>query len=538
MSKRLARKPSDATSAFLRIEELILASSGADVFEETLALIANDGGNSQLPASVREQCTELLMPYRTGDEGSALDALFETLITRTSKGQKGQFFTPRYVVDFCVRLLDLQGGESVLDPACGSGAFLSAALQHGAGSVRGYDIDERAVRIAKLLLKREPSGSVNVQAGDGLREVPDESADAVLSNPPFAGEVCDPALLSRFELAAGRPRIERDVLFLEQCIKALRPGGKLAIVLPHSKFAGKATRSIREWLMERAEILAVIGLGRNTFLPHTHQKANVLLARRRTAPRNGERPHIFFAQSLQDGKNTQGKATGTHDLDTILQRYRKSPAERTTELDGELTLAPERNGIRASRVNGNLRIGALAPLANEYCRPGDAGPFVVLDTTHAADGFISRRPLKRSDALASNKKRLQPGDVIVSRLRPYLRQIAFVDADLFEDFAGAQVCCSTEFYVFRRADGGSAAFFVPYLLSAGVQQRLAQSQEGGHHPRVPSAVVSNICVPAELVAQGEALSMQFLEALALFRDAERARELLVRKSEAPLAIED
>lgn len=528
MSKRLARKPSDVTAAFLRVEELILAAGGADVFEETLGLIADDR-DSRLPPRTRAECAALLLPYRTSDEGAAFDALFETLITRTSKGQKGQFFTPRYVVDFCARLVGLEGGETVLDPACGSGAFLSAALRYGAGCVRGYDIDKRVVRIAKLLLREAPPGIVSVQIGDGLRDVADESVDVVLTNPPFAGELCDPVMLSNFELACGRARIERDVLFLERCIKALRPGGKLAIVLPHGKFAGKATRYIREWLLERAELLAVVGLGRNTFLPHTHQKANVLLARRRKVPRNGERPHIFFAQSVQDGKNTRGKLTGAGDLDAILQRYHAP--QRAAELDEDLTLAPERNQPFGRASNKHMRIGTLAPLARDYCRPGDAGPFVVLDTTHAADGFISLRPLRRVDALASNKKRLQPGDVIVSRLRPYLRQIGFADPALFEHFAGAHICCSTEFYVLRSANGRSAAFFVPFLLTAEVQQLLALAQEGGHHPRVPATVVSNIRIPAGLVAQGELLSLQFLGAVASFRDAERARDMLVRRSE-------
>lgn len=559
MPKRLAAKPGNFSSLFLRIEELILASSGADVFEETLKLLASklyhetrnvallksgdDPLFSSLPAAIREQCTQLLAPFTLSQAGETLDALFETLITRTSKGQKGQFFTPRYVVDFCVRLVQLQGGERVLDPACGSGAFLNAALELGAGSVSGYDIDARAVRIAKLLMLARGGDARSIHEGDGLRDFSNESADVVLTNPPFAGEINDPQRLREFELGAGRVRVERDVLFLERGIKALRPGGKLAIVLPHSKFAGKPSRYIREWLLDHVEVLAVVGLGRNTFLPHTHQKTNVLLARRRTVARNGELPAIFFAQSEIDAKDSRGRLTGSSDLDGILAEYTLrqasdsdaaavlNPPLEACSLDENLTLAPERN-TAASTSSGAVRISDIAKNTSTYCKPAEPGPFVVVDTTHAVDGFISARPLEVVEALQSNKKRLQAGDVIVSRLRPYLRQIAYVDAELVQRFRDAQLCCSTEFYVLR-AGRDNAAFLVPFLLTPEIQALLARSQEGGHHPRVPAAVVTNIPLSPGVLKARESLSTEFARVVAAIRDAERARELLVRRSATP-----
>ncbi|MFN2529329.1 MAG: class I SAM-dependent DNA methyltransferase [Candidatus Baltobacteraceae bacterium] len=547
MPKRLAANPGDFSSLFLRIEELMLASSGADVFEETLKLLArklyDETGNltllesaedplfSKLSASVREQCTALLAPFTLSEAGETLDALFETLISRTSKGQKGQFFTPRYIVDFCVRLVQLQGGEAVLDPACGSGAFLNAALERGAGSVSGYDIDARAVRVAKLLMLARGADAGSIREGDGLREVPNESADIVLTNPPFAGEINDLHRLAEFELGAGRKRIERDVLFLERSIKALRPGGKIAIVLPHSKFAGKQTRYIREWLLEHAQVLAVIGLGRNTFLPHTHQKANVLLARRRTQPRNGRRPAVFFAQSRIDAKDSRGRPSGSSDLDLVLEAYTLRQADEA-QLDENLTLAPERNTGAAAPARAAC-IGDVAKNTSTYCKPGEPGPFVVVDTTHALDGFISTRPLETVKVLRSNKKRLQAGDVIVSRLRPYLRQVAYVDAELLQRFPGAQLCCSTEFYVLRTDRDEDAAFLVPFLLTSEIQVLLARSQEGGHHPRVPCGVVTNIALSAGLLRARHPLSTEFARVVAAFREVERARELLVRRSATP-----
>ena len=94
-----------------------------------------------------------------------LDGVLEYLVTREAKGAKGQFFTPRHVIDGCVRIIDPAPGETVLDPACGSGGFLVHALNHLRGrrpgldvaaiagtSLWGCDFDGRAVQVARALL--------------------------------------------------------------------------------------------------------------------------------------------------------------------------------------------------------------------------------------------------------------------------------------------------------------------------------------------------------------------------------------------------
>lgn len=326
MAKRHTTRPDDIQSVFLRLEELIAASSGADVFETCLALVAAQLSGAPasedlpgVPKAVIERCAHLLGRISFAREPQALDALFEMLVSETSKGRKGQYFTPRYVVDFCVRLARPSPGAAVVDPACGSGAFLRAAVAAGATDVRGIDIDERACRIARMVV---PQAGVRaaVDNADALRDLQPDSADVILTNPPFAGEIVEPALLQAFELAEHRTRVERDVLFIEASARALRPGGVLAMVLPHNKFAGRRYAYVREWLLREMQILAVVGLGRNTFLPHTHQKANVLVARKRSAPRNGKPEAIFFAQSERDGKDTRGSET-PHDLDDIAAAY-------------------------------------------------------------------------------------------------------------------------------------------------------------------------------------------------------------------------
>ena len=132
--------------------------------------------------------------------------------------------------------------------------------------------------------------------------------DVILTNPPFAGEVLERQILDGYEASRGKQRIERDVLFIERCVDLLRPGGRMAIVLPHNKFAANEFGAIRAWVLRRCRVLGVVGLGRNTFLPHTHQKASILFMQKRVVgTEDHANENIFFAVSDKDGKNSKGQ---------------------------------------------------------------------------------------------------------------------------------------------------------------------------------------------------------------------------------------
>ena len=195
-------------------------------------------------------------------------------------------------------------------------------------------MDGRAIRVAKALMVLAGDGSANIIRLNSLLQpamaslFDDENGssltiedvarsrlrrhkgfDVILTNPPFAGEVRERQLLDGYAVARKKARVERDVLFVERCVNLLRPGGRLAIVLPHNKFAASSFGYMREWLMGKARVLAVVGLGRNTFLPHTHQKASVLFLQRNLSEvsENKNDYEIFFAISERDGKTSKGQ---------------------------------------------------------------------------------------------------------------------------------------------------------------------------------------------------------------------------------------
>ncbi len=421
MAKRHSNVVGSLESLFLRLEELVLANSGEDEFEEIYKLLiaklwaersgkaarfhaAEDEGETTraVTALLREAeagwpgvlepgsvsrltpehlnvCVEALAKHTISDAGlSVMDSFFEFLVARAAKGAKGQFFTPRYVIEFCVRMLRPKENETVLDPACGSGGFLIHALnyarrehrlddatlsRYASAQIWGFDLDARAVRVAKTLMVLAGDGRANIirlnsllnpnmgsqslfadSEADTVLTIEDvcrsrmrrhKGFDVILTNPPFAGEVREKQILDAYQVARGKERVERDVLFLERCVDLLRPGGRMAIVLPHNKFAMGALGYMREWLIRKTRVLAVVGLGRHTFLPHTHQKASVLFVQKT----EGEKPpgdaNIFFAVSERDGKNSKGQplirsgADETdeewdridHDLDEIVGKF-------------------------------------------------------------------------------------------------------------------------------------------------------------------------------------------------------------------------
>lgn len=346
MSKRHAPGRGAAT-LLAHVEDVLLAVSGDDAFETVLAVAAASlltRGRTPLHTRIAQAARThpelaLALPARTSADAlervarlltaalaarpteiDALDAIFEALVPRVAKAQKGQFFTPRHVVDFVVRTLAPRPRERVVDPACGSGAFLARANLVGGVVAHGTDIDPRAVRVARLvaiLAERDPAA---IRVADGLREGRRGAYDVVATNPPFAGAV--PSLGFEIEEVVRRP--ERDALFLERSVALLAPHGRLGIVLPYNKVAGVAYAGLRRWLVERARVLAVVSLPRETFLPHTGQRTVALFAKKRPKPvAPGARlpdERVFLAASERSGKASSGEPLSApleHDLGEV-----------------------------------------------------------------------------------------------------------------------------------------------------------------------------------------------------------------------------
>jgi len=296
-----------------------------------------------------------------------IDEAFEYLVTEVGKGKKGQYFTPRHVIDMAVKMLNPTLDEYVVDPACGSCGFTMHAIlwvwreqlnAHGpqpwqrdyaATRVFGLDFDARAAKIAQAVNLIAGDGRTNVYRAntlapylwddkarvglrDRLRRFPTDPErdrwnqehwryfdfDLLMTNPPFAGDISERRILTQYELSRrGKDKVAakqgRDVLFIERDLDFLKPGGRMAIVLPQGRFNNTTDAYIREFVARECRILAVVGLDVNTFKPHTGTKTSVLFVQKWNddpgagplCPRVDDYP-IFFAASKKSGKDNSG----------------------------------------------------------------------------------------------------------------------------------------------------------------------------------------------------------------------------------------
>jgi hypothetical protein len=206
--------------------------------------------------------------------------------------------------------------------------------------------------------------------------------------------------------------------------------------------------------------------------------------------------------------------------------------KRRSDLAAVLALAPERYDPRRelqSQAKRATLLGEVANIIRRMVQPSEKlGRCLVLDTSDAREGIISfrKQPVAGAD-IGSAKKVIEPKQVIISRLRPYLRQVALVDSGVPIP-SDTLLICSTEFFVVGSVDERSIAFLVPFLLTEQVQRVLVASQEGGHHPRFDDSVLMGLPIPDVVLRRRDEDSKEVEECLRLFRQSEARMAQMVQ----------
>lgn len=324
-----------------------------------------------------------------------IDDAFEYLVSKSSKGEKGQYFTPRWVIDMCVKMMNPTEGETVIDTACGSAGFTVHAMFHVwrqiyrdmglpesdlftmetkepraisyvRNKVFAIDFDEKSVRVSRCLNLIAGDGETNVlhlntldwkkwdetanqeewrdtynNGWTGLKDLREVRKageyrqfrfDVLMANPPFAGEIKQSDMLAPYELAHKKDgkldkAVDRDLLFIERNLDFLKPGGRMAVVLPQGRFNNSSDQRLREFIMERCRVLAVVGLHPNTFKPHTGTKTSVLFVQKWNddasagplCPRQDDY-NIFFATQQVESVDNSGRKVYRRDVDGHMAR--------------------------------------------------------------------------------------------------------------------------------------------------------------------------------------------------------------------------
>lgn len=201
-------------------------------------------------------------------------------------------------------------------------------------------------------------------------------------------------------------------------------------------------------------------------------------------------------------------------------------SRRLGDLDAGLILSPERYVHSEDLMDGGVPLGDLVSVEKATLSPkrSEGVGVLVADTGNAELGVLKLgvAPVQK---INSNKKVLQEGDVLISRLRPYLKQVAYSDPCLFQ--GDHMVVASTEFYVLRSRSGQSIAFLVPWLLSEAVQTVLQHSVEGAHHPRFSELTLLRLRVPEGFLAERDHISNLVAEYSSMFhRQCKGMNELI------------
>ena len=440
---KLTNERKSLKDLILEMEDEVLANAGVDVFEEVFKLIFTklydemESGRKRdrnlefrnygyTETELKDKLEELFKDARRKWQGvfpdeakflltpshlsvcvstlqdvklfnsnlEVVDEAFEYLISKNSKGEKGQYFTPRYVIDMCVRMLNPTAEETMIDTASGSCGFPVHTIfyvwqkilaekgiaqshlftletkpaecsDYVQDKVFAIDFDERAVRVARTLNLIAGDGQTNVlhlntldfdrwDESTGNEEWSDTYSegwkklkklrkernsnqdfcfDILMANPPFAGDIKESRILAKYELGRNKDgknqsKVGRDILFIERNLNFLKPGGRMAIVLPQGRFNNSSDKYIRDYIAERCRILAVVGLHGNVFKPHTGTKTSVLFVQKwdETLCPKKDDYNIFFATMQKPSKDNSG--------DKIYLKEQAESGETRYRLDG------------------------------------------------------------------------------------------------------------------------------------------------------------------------------------------------------------
>ncbi|MCY7751466.1 N-6 DNA methylase [Bacillus inaquosorum] len=293
---------------------------------------------------------------------------FETFVGANLRGEHGEFFTPREVVEMAVKMINPQPDEMVLDPSCGSGGFLVYTLKHvreiykkslgkkfhlhleninreySERFIRGIDFNPDLARVSKMNMVLNDDGHTGLFHFDTLTPLEDwpknmrekitpNQVDIILSNPPF-GDKCkidDKRILMNFDL--GHKWVFEDennkwvktnevvnssipdVLFIERCLELLKPGGRMAMVLPDGILGNSKLGYVRQYILEKAYILGIVDCPVETFLPSVDTKTSVLFLKKKKDTALSQTFDVFMAIGKTCGHDRRGKIIYKRDYD-------------------------------------------------------------------------------------------------------------------------------------------------------------------------------------------------------------------------------
>lgn len=417
---------------------------------------------------------------------------FEKFLDRVFKGSMGQYFTPRTIVEFMVRLLEPSRYDKVIDPACGSGGFLLYVMDYVRKEVEslyseqdardiwrdfalkkifGIEINSQISRVAMMNMIIHEDGHTNIENNDALEDydkfdkrkaIEPNKYILLLTNPPFGATVKEQEhkYLKNYVLGGKSKKIKQnsEILFIERCLDLLNENGRMGIVLPDGILMGKSLKYVRDFIMERAEILAVVSLPQLAFMPSgAGVKSSLLfLRKKKTNEKLTKNYPIFMAMVNHIGYEATGK-WDTNELPSMLSAYKDFKERKNIKSDTTYTISFEqvleanrfdpyyfqpkfeklesaiksyKNVKRLKEVVEFLEYGLMP--TQDYARSSKDGVPMIRVTNITVDGRIDMNDVKYIpfDTPKLDEKRVKEGDVLMVQCGNTTGKIALVPQEL------------------------------------------------------------------------------------------------------------
>jgi type I restriction enzyme M protein len=456
-----------------------------------------------------------------------------------------------------VQILNPSPKDLVIDPACGSAGFLFEASRYSWKNYNGFpkslgiDFSSKSVKVATLLSIATRHNSIAITKSNSLdgRELkgiaPSEwndflcqtagsstmraaswgpwnqlGCDVLLTNPPFAGDLDEFDMLDAYESQldnTGKKTVSREHLFLERSSQLLKPGGRLAIVLPQGVLSNSNASYLRNWLLAKVRILGVIGMHQYAFLPYTSVKTALLFIEKPDL--NEVLPSdypIYFAVSQKSGKDSSGREVGNTDYEDIARSFcqflleQKRPWAAQTEQPEVLDIPIEKVMFSEIQRTGRLDAEHYDPIARVIERKvsrlsnqriGEAIDrkiskfkkqnfqeisYMDISAVDGRTGLLFPETILAEDAPSRASYLVEEGDVLVSTVRPDRNVVALVTSG-FESTTVA----SNGFCVLRGKGIPSELLFA-YCKTDAFKKMLTMHSAASMYPTVSDKDIHNI----------------------------------------------
>jgi len=526
---------------------------------------------------------------------------FQAFVYRHQRGDRGEYFTPHPIVRLAVEMIAPTPNETVIDPACGSGGFLIQTLaflakQHKnfdrasyiKGHLRGIEFNPDVALSASIRLAFEGGSGTEILCANALLEHEHLTgmADIVLTNPPFGskGKIEDQRILKSYLLArrwnktVGNgweatnqvlPGQSPEILFIEKCLKLLRPGGRMAIVLPDGLLQNVSNAHIRFWIRSVAKILGVVSIPQEAFVPYgTGIKTSLLLLQK--LPAAAER--VFMARIHNIGYDVKGQpvykrdengrliraASGTHipddDTDAVAEAYRRlSNGEDTAHTDSIFTLnATQMNSrldvehylpcdqqlIERLQAEGAKPLGAIADILSEsddfrLAADAEIKYIAISDVDARSMQVVSQQVIKAHEAPSRATYRVQSGDIITAVSGASTGTSKQATALITDEEDGA--ICSNGFAVLRNIHGIEPLFLLAYMRTEFFLRQIRRLMTGHAIPSISIEDLSKVLVPIPSIAEQKRIAQAIADSMAKRKEAVRAGETTVSQVSELLA---